>query len=153
MKRGAQSLATSQTPKTMFNLEEQPMIQNQTLALGSERPIIFVVAFLGLIASSTAMMTPLSAYARDRGDHQMTIAIAKQELRQITVTLKGAVTCTEASGTACHLNLKDVATGQTYKLSNASEVLKLYNAGTQNVVIEGILKSSDEINVISVQSI
>ena len=113
------------------------------------------ITISAIIGQATSMFVgALPAFANSGAD--VSIASLRQARNGSNFKVQGLLTCnmgTENNGQGCALRIKDKETGKVFNLSNSTDAMRLYVAGTTNVAIEGKLADSDTVQIGTVSAL
>ncbi len=111
--------------------------------------LILNLSRLSAFAANLALMSaPLPAFARNM-DMEMNTALLRQEkLHEQTVRIAGKIDVNDGK-----IQITDTASGKIYRISQNTEISRIYSKGNRNIRIEGVLTGQDTVEARTVDTL
>ncbi|MGK5089158.1 hypothetical protein WDW86_16525 [Bdellovibrionota bacterium FG-2] len=88
--------------------------------------------------------TLTAAFAMER-DFSNTVIRMERGNPTTTVSISGTLSCvSQENGTPCELQVRDSKSGKNFRLANATNAMRMHHDGINNVVIEGVIASTEQ---------
>ncbi len=102
------------------------------------------IATLISTALLVSLVTLSAAFAMERDFSNAVLRMERGTTTAATVSISGTLTCaTQDNGAPCELQVRDSKSGKNYRLANANNAVRMHHEGINNVIIEGVIASSN----------